>query len=471
MNYFRRYIPILAIAAIPFAAQPTLFAEDRVIVVSSAGDLSEGLDLNALGEVFKSSDDLQHFEQQLNNPQLYLNNLDLNGDGQVDFLRVIEEQTENGRLVVVQAIVGENAFTDVAYIDIQRDTSGRYKVQIRGEEALYGDHTYYVPRYDYVSWPIVSSLWAANYYYYSSPYYWGYYPSWYSSYSCVRHGFYRARVAYRYPRYNFHFSYNAGFNNYSRYHHKSHKYHRDYNWHRKDHRKYDRHPDRGRGDHGNKRSYTSSSRNNSDRYNPNYRRADGENRNVSDERIKRLEDRRKTDQNRVIQDRTNRNDSNRSNRITQRTYDSNRDSSRTKRDRDIRNNDRNNRNPSTTSKPTTRTRTKESFRSSKPTPSASGNRREYSAPKPSNPSRNYSAPKPNKPSGNYSATKPNKPSRSYSAPKPSTPSRSYEKPRSQSRPSSDYSSRSFNKRTESPRSNHTRTRENSNRGGSGRPKR
>ena len=467
MNYFRRYIPILAIAAIPFAAQPTLFAEDRVIVVSSAGDLSEGLDLNALGEVFKTSDDLQHFEQQLNNPQLYLNNLDLNGDGQVDFLRVIEEQTENGRMVVVQAIVGDNAFTDVAYIDIQRGTSGQYKVQIRGEEALYGEHSYYVPRYDYVSWPIVSGLWASNYYNYSSPYYWGYYPSWYSSYSCVRHGFYRARVAYRYPRYNFHFSYNAGFGNYSRYHHKSHKYHRDYNWHRKDRKDYDRHPDRGRGDNGNKRTYT----NNGDRYNPNYRRADGENRNVSDERIKRLQDRRpdtkKTDRNRINQDRTTRNDSNRYKRITPRTNDSNRDNS----DRDIRNRDRSNRSPSTTAKPTTRTRTQENFRPSKPPPSPSGNRKNYSAPKPSNPSRNYSAPNPNKPSRSYSAPKPSKPNRSYSAPKPSTPSRSYEKPRSQPRPSRDYSSRSSNTRTESPRSNNTRSRENSNHGGSGRPKR
>ena len=100
-----------------------------------------------------------------------------NEDGQVDFLRVLEEETEFGRMIIVQAIVGENAFTDVAYIDIQRDESGRYQVQIRGEEALYGAHTYYVPRYDYVSWPIVYSLWGPDYYYYSSPYYWDYYPA------------------------------------------------------------------------------------------------------------------------------------------------------------------------------------------------------------------------------------------------------------------------------------------------------
>ena len=41
-------------------------------------------------------------------------------------------------MIIVQAIVGENAFTDVAYIDIQRDESGRYQVQIRERKPFTG---------------------------------------------------------------------------------------------------------------------------------------------------------------------------------------------------------------------------------------------------------------------------------------------------------------------------------------------
>ena len=89
-------IPLLVFSAIFITTTSSLNADDRVIVVSSAGDLSEGLDLNALGEVFQASSDLQHFEQQINNPELYINNLDLNEDGRVDFLRVLEEETEYG---------------------------------------------------------------------------------------------------------------------------------------------------------------------------------------------------------------------------------------------------------------------------------------------------------------------------------------------------------------------------------------
>lgn len=435
-------LPLLALAAWVATTPLNLNADDRVIVVSSAGDLSEGLDLNALGEVFQSSTDLQHFEQQINNPELYLNNLDINGDGKVDFLRVLEEETDYGRLITIQAIVGENTFTDVAYIDIQRDNSGKYQVQIRGEEALYGERTYYVPRYDYVTWPIVLSLWGPDYYYYNSPYYWGHYPTWYSPYSCVRLGYYRARVAYRYPRNNFYFSFNACFDNYRRSHHSHHKYYRDYNWHRKDRR----HDDRYRRDgHRDYRKGYSSRNPGFDNHNRKYaptRQPNGENRNVSDERIRRLHEMRNhrdaEHRSGIRQERMDRN-SRGSSRIT--PYTTNNDRSRSSyrtRDRDNRSDK-----PAITSKPTTRTRTevrsysppRPTTTTSKPTPTSKINTRSYSAPKPSKPS-------------------------SYTAPKPSSPSRNYSAPRSQPRPSREYSPRSSNRRYESPRQSHSRSRDN-----------
>ncbi|MEQ9823519.1 MAG: hypothetical protein ABQ298_03965 [Puniceicoccaceae bacterium] len=215
-----------------------LGAGDRVIVVSSASGHSAGLDLNAVGEIFQASNDLQHFEQQLNDPDLLLNNLDLNEDGQVDFLRVLEQETDSGRMIVIQAILGENAFTDVAYIDIQQESVGQYQVQIRGESTLYGSRSYYLPRYRTVSWPILVDLWAPGYSFYSSPYSWRTYPSWYRPYSCVRVGFYRSRIAYRYPKPYFHFSYRAGL---SKFHHHPHHSHRPYREFRK-HRDYGYHP-------------------------------------------------------------------------------------------------------------------------------------------------------------------------------------------------------------------------------------
>lgn len=202
----------------------SLSAEDRVIVVSSATDLNQNLNLDAVAEVFKESENLKEFERTLNDPDVFLNNLDLNGDGEVDFIRVLEEEKEGGRLIILQAILGENAYTDVAYIDIVREEEGDIQIQIRGESSLYGENTYYVPQSTHLStWPIIISLYDPFYEYYYSPFSWNYYPSWWTSYNCIRMGLYRARVVYRYPSRSFRHAHKPCIPSYSRHHHSSHQ--------------------------------------------------------------------------------------------------------------------------------------------------------------------------------------------------------------------------------------------------------
>jgi hypothetical protein len=201
-------------------------AQDRVIVVSSPPGLESGLDLQAVAEAFKDAKDLASFEQMLNNPASGLNNLDLNQDGQVDFLRILEEEAEQGKVIVIQAVLGENTYSDVAYIDVQRDDKGEYRVQVRGEPELYREPVYYVPATVEVNRsPIVVNLFDPYYERYHSPYSWGYYPSWYVSFSTVRYGFYRARVQYHYPSRWFHYSPSPCVVNYRR---DAHRYHKPY---------------------------------------------------------------------------------------------------------------------------------------------------------------------------------------------------------------------------------------------------
>lgn len=216
---FRFFWGIILLFSLQF-----LFAEDRVIVVSSAVDLNQNLNLDAVAEVFKESDNLKEFERALNDPDVFLNNLDLNSDGEVDFIRVLEEEKEGGRLIILQAILGENAYTDVAYIDIVKEEGGDMQMQIRGESSLYGENTYYVPQSTHLStWPIIISLYDPFYEYYYSPFSWNYYPSWWTSYNCIRMGLYRARVVYRYPPRSFRHAHHPCIPSYSRHHHSSHQ--------------------------------------------------------------------------------------------------------------------------------------------------------------------------------------------------------------------------------------------------------
>ena len=66
-------------------------AQDRTTVTASTSQAAEGLDLRAVAELFKDSKDLEDFEKRLNDPSLGVNNLDLNEDGDVDFIRVLAE--------------------------------------------------------------------------------------------------------------------------------------------------------------------------------------------------------------------------------------------------------------------------------------------------------------------------------------------------------------------------------------------
>ena len=241
----------------------SLAAEDRVIVVSPATELDGNLDLAAVAEVFKESENLQDFERALNDPDIFLNNLDLNGDGEVDFIRVLEEEKEEGRLIVLQAIMDENTYVDVAYIDIAKEDNGDYEMQIRGEESLYGDDYYYIPENTNISrWPIIVSLYDPFYDYYYSPYSWNHYPDWWQPYGCIRIGLYRAQVIYRYPYRSFKRSYRPWVSNYYHLHHSA---HRDYtpvisshrsswDYRDRDRRNHDYYNDRRRKDWDNSRS-------------------------------------------------------------------------------------------------------------------------------------------------------------------------------------------------------------------------
>lgn len=179
----RRYVLILLMAlSTVFAMTSQVNAEETITVTSTGEDISENLDLKAVASLFGEVADLEKFEAELNSQDRHINNLDLNGDGQVDYLRVVEMNENDGHLIIIQAVLATDIYQDVASIYVDKDAvTNTVSVQVVGDEYLYG--TNYVIEPVYIYRPIIYDwFWGPSWVCWHSPYYWGYYPHWWHCY-------------------------------------------------------------------------------------------------------------------------------------------------------------------------------------------------------------------------------------------------------------------------------------------------
>jgi hypothetical protein len=153
----------------------SLSAQDVTTIEATNSDISDNLDLEAVASIFGEAKDLEDFEKKLNDPDIQISNLDLNEDGEVDFLRVMETSEKNIHSISIQAVIGKDQYQEVAVIDVEKDSKGTQKVQVVGNVDMYGPNYYITPTYPVV--PIFFSFfWMATYRPFYSPWYWGYHP-------------------------------------------------------------------------------------------------------------------------------------------------------------------------------------------------------------------------------------------------------------------------------------------------------
>ena len=166
-----------------------LWAEQTVTVSANSSDISEGLDLKVVAKLFAEAENLEQFEMMLNNPDSAFCNLDLNGDGEVDYLRVVETGEGNKRLIVLQAVLAKDIYQDVASIYVEKDEKNEVSVQVVGDESVYGEN--YVIEPVYIYRPVIYDwFWSDAWYAWHSPWYWGYYPGWWYVHHCWAHDWY-----------------------------------------------------------------------------------------------------------------------------------------------------------------------------------------------------------------------------------------------------------------------------------------
>jgi len=151
-------------------------------------------------ELFKKSGSPEEFERLLNSPDSKVNNLDLNGDGEIDYIRVTDRNEGNVHLFILQAVVSDTESQDVAVIELEKSANGKAVLQITGDEDVYGIETIIEPTQEVRvnagtgtsrtvvnvwAWPSVQYVYSPYYTVWSSPWHWHMRPIWWSSWRPV----------------------------------------------------------------------------------------------------------------------------------------------------------------------------------------------------------------------------------------------------------------------------------------------
>jgi hypothetical protein len=181
--------------------------ETATMTAEPTTEAGENLDLQAVLELLEDAENLEEFEKALNDSSNEVNNLDLDEDGQVDYIRVVELSEENTHVIVLQVALGENEYQDVATVEIEKSGEEDVSVQAVGDEEIYGEGYIIEPETESKessttivvvhTWPVVRLIFRPGYPLWVSPWRWRAYPVWWHPWRPFARSTYHARVVKR----------------------------------------------------------------------------------------------------------------------------------------------------------------------------------------------------------------------------------------------------------------------------------
>lgn len=152
--------------------------QNSVNIDVAANNLA-GFNVSNFAQLLKTTKDPQSLEQAINAPNNSINNLDLNNDGKVDYLKIVEQQ--NGTLQVVDDYSATQSAV-VATLNINQQTN---TLSVNGNQTYCGNNYYYQSHFTFGDYLMMSYLLRLHPYY-VPVYHYGYYPSYYHSTTVVR---------------------------------------------------------------------------------------------------------------------------------------------------------------------------------------------------------------------------------------------------------------------------------------------
>lgn len=179
--------------------------------VDSIGLPGDNFSLQGALQLFKDASSPEEFEKLLNKESNHVNNLDLNEDGDIDYVRVIDQTDQDAHAFVLQVPVSESESQDIAVIELEKTGESSAIIQIIGDEEIYGEQVIVEPTEDENSnggkggfneanfstgadaivvnvwlWPSVRFVYAPAYRPWVSPWRWRHYPAWWRPWRPLR---------------------------------------------------------------------------------------------------------------------------------------------------------------------------------------------------------------------------------------------------------------------------------------------
>jgi len=105
----------------------------------STGMPGDNFSLQGALEMFKQSSSIEEFEKLINTESKNVNNLDLNGDGEIDYVKVIDKADKDVHAFILQVAVSETENQDIAVIELEKTGDTTALLQIVGDDEIYGD--------------------------------------------------------------------------------------------------------------------------------------------------------------------------------------------------------------------------------------------------------------------------------------------------------------------------------------------
>lgn len=169
--------------------------------------------------LFKKANSLEEFEKFINEENNNVNNLDLNDDGDIDYIMVDDIQEGDAHAIVLSTYLNDNEKQDIATIGIEKTGTESAVLQIEGDTDLYAENTFVEPsdvaenanggkggptvselKFTQIAvnvwlWPSIRFIYNPRYVIWDSPWRWAHYPRWWKPWRPVHFSVFYGRCS------------------------------------------------------------------------------------------------------------------------------------------------------------------------------------------------------------------------------------------------------------------------------------
>lgn len=209
----KKYVKTILFLLVVVLSQSETFAQKAPS--DSTGLHGDNFSLQGALEMFQKSKSPGDFEKLINTKDKNVNNLDLNKDGRTDYVKVIDKSEKRVHAFILRVPVSKTESQDIAVIELEKTGDTSAVIQIVGDRDIYGKETIIEPQgkkieqvsvegtvqsgpsnaFEYYTtatvivnvwhWPCVTFVYGPVYTPWISPWTWGNYPTWWTTWKPV----------------------------------------------------------------------------------------------------------------------------------------------------------------------------------------------------------------------------------------------------------------------------------------------